>query len=75
MGSHSSLFHWWQYLSSIEPDFWVFLNASKTVLMVKPEHFDNAAAIIADTNVQVTVQGQQHLGVALGPHAFSKICY
>lgn len=60
---------------SMGPDLWVFLNASKTVLIVKSEHFDNGESISADTNIQVTVQGQKYLGVASGPHAFAKICY
>ena len=35
VGSHSSLLQWWQHPSS---DGCNFSNASKTVLVVKPEH-------------------------------------
>ena len=58
VGFLSSLFHWWQHLSSVGLDFGYFPNASKTVLILKPEHFVDAESIFADTNIQVTVQGQ-----------------
>lgn len=41
--------------------FWVFPNSSKTVLIVKPENFDDAESIFADANIWVTDQGQQHI--------------
>ena len=38
VGPLSSLFQWWQHLSSVGPDFSYFPNAAKTVLIVKPEN-------------------------------------
>lgn len=50
--------------------FGYFPNASKTVLIVKPEHLANAHSIFADTNIQVTARGQGHLGAALRSLSF-----
>ena len=72
VGSLSSLFQWWQNLSSDGPDFGYFPNASKTVLIVKPEHLAAAELVFAGTNIQITAQGQQHLGAALGTHSFTE---
>ena len=72
VGSLSSVFDWWQHLSSIGPKFGYFPNASKTVLIVKPEHLVNAQSIFADTNIQVTARGQRHLGAALGSRSFAE---
>ena len=43
----SFLFQWWQHRSSVGPDFRYFPNASKTVLIVKPEHLAAAEFIFA----------------------------
>ena len=45
VGSLSSIFNWWQHLSSVGPKFGYFPNASKTVLIVKPEHLANARSL------------------------------
>ena len=71
-GSLSSLLQWWQHLSSIGPKFGYFPNALKTVLIVKPEYFIDAKSIFADTNIQITDQGQRHLGAALGSRTYAK---
>ena len=63
VGPLFSLFQWWQHLSSVGPDFGYFPNASKTVLIVKPEHLAAAESIFANTNIQITAQGQRHLSL------------
>ena len=40
--------------------FGYFPNASKTVIIVKPEYLAAAESIFANTNIQITAQGQQH---------------
>ena len=65
VGPLSSLFHWWRHLSSAGPDFGYFPNASKTVLIVKPEHLAAAESIFASASIQIAAQGQRHLGAAL----------
>jgi len=63
---------WWQQLSSIGPDYDYFTNAAKTVLTVKPEHLSTAKAIFADSSIQITALGQQHLGADLGIREFAE---
>ena len=50
VGSLSMLSTWWQHLSSIGPDYGYFMNATKTVLIVKPEHLSSAQTMFANTN-------------------------
>ena len=52
VGSLSSLLQWWEHLSCDVPDFGYFPNASKTVLIVKPEHLTAAKSIFAGTNIK-----------------------
>ena len=51
-------------------DYGYFPNALKTVLTVKSHLLPVANAIFGGTNVQITDQGQCHLGTALGSHDF-----
>ena len=71
-GSPSSLFNWWQLLSSMGPKFGYFPNASKAVLIVKPEYFVIAQSVFANTNIHVTTQGQQYLDAALQTRSFAE---
>ena len=63
---------WWQLLSSLGPDYGYFPNTLKTVLIVKPHLLPVANSIFGGTNVQITDQGQRHLGAALGSHDFAE---
>jgi len=45
-------------------------NLSKTRLVVKPEHLPAAEAHFQDTGIQVTTQGQRHLGDTIGSRNF-----
>ena len=63
---------WWQLLSSLGSDYGYFPNALKTVLIVKPHLLPVANSIFGGTNVQITDQGQRHLGAALGSHDFAE---
>ena len=72
MGKLKLLHKWWQILSSLGPNFGYFSNASKTVLIVKPHLLTIAKSIFADTGMQITDQGQRHLGAALGSREFAE---
>lgn len=52
-------------LSSLGPDFGYFSNAFKAVLIVKPDLLSIVTAIFAGADVQITGQGQHHLGTLL----------
>ena len=62
----------WKHLSSIGLDYGYFTNATKTVLIVKPEDLSVAQTLFANTNIQITAHGQRHLGAALGSREFTE---
>ena len=72
VGTASALLDWWHHLVSAGPAFGYFPNSLKTFLIVKPEHLSPAESLFADTNITVRVEGQQHLGAALGSRAFAE---
>ena len=45
---------------------------SLNVLIVKPKHLAAAESIFACTSIQITTQGQRHLGAALGIRSFTE---
>ena len=71
-GNLKDLLQWWQHLTAIGPAFVYFPNATKTHLVVEPELMDKATKIFENTEVQVTTQGQRHLGTAIGTSSFAE---
>ena len=63
---------WWNELVDMGPLFGYYPNASKTYLVVKPEHEETAREAFADTDVNITTQGKRHLGAALGSKTFTE---
>ena len=50
----------------VGPDFEYYPNASKTHLVVKPELVNKAKRMFKNTDVQISTNGQRHLGAAMG---------
>ena len=69
-GSLSSLRDWWKALSSEGPAFGYHANASKTWLLTKEEHLQQAETLFGDTHVNITTRGRPHLGAPLGSEDF-----
>ena len=69
VGPVSKLLKWWHHLVSVGPAFGYFPNSSKTFFT---EYLSQADSLFANTNITVTVQGQKHLGAALGSRAFAE---
>ena len=65
-----TLHQWWQLITTIGPDFGYNPNASKTHLVVKPELASEAKRVFENTDVQISTNGQRHLGAAIGTHEF-----
>ena len=62
---------WWDVLVSYGPKFGYFPKASKTVLIIKDSSMASIAAeLFADTGIQITCQGERHLGAAIGNEEF-----
>ena len=52
------------------PSFGYHPNASKTYLVVKEEHEQQAKEVFTDTCINITMSGKRHLGAALGSKTF-----
>ena len=70
-GNLEALHQWWTHLSSVGPQFGYFPNAQKTHLVVKPEFENDAKRIFSNTDIQITLEGQRHLGAAIGTRSFA----
>ena len=69
-GCATGLRRWWDVLQSSGPLFGYYPNPRKTCLIVKSEHPRNAEAQFQGTGMQMTTQGQPHLGAPLGSKSF-----
>ena len=69
-GRLATLHQWWQLVTMIGPDYGYYPNASKTHLVVKPELVNEAKRMFKNTDVQISTNGQRHLGAAIGTHEF-----
>ena len=64
-GSLNGLHEWWSRLQSWGPSYGYFVNASKTWLIVKPEHLDVASEVFQNTSIGITSEGKRHLGASI----------
>jgi len=51
---------------------WLFVNSSKTFLIVKEVHLAQACSTFSDTGIQITTKGRRYLGSAVGSPGFVK---
>ena len=65
-GKLVSLLRWWKHLLAYGPMYGYFPNAAKTCLIVKPDQLNCAQTLFNGTNVQISCEGQRHLGAAIG---------
>ena len=66
VGRLNPIRHWWNQLNTAGPKFGYHPNASKTWLLTKEEHLDQARTLFNDTQVNITTHGRPHLGAPLG---------
>ena len=57
---------WWDELEETGPDFGYYANATKSWLIVKEEHYEQAVNVFGNSGVKITKEDQRHLGAALG---------
>ena len=72
-GKLVSLLCWWRHLLAYGPMYGYFPNAAKTCLIVKPDQLNCAQTLFNGTNVQISCEGQRHLGAAIGTRSFTEI--
>ena len=61
---------WWDALNTLGPDFGYFPNAKKSRITSKPSKEASVKEVFKDTAVNVTVQGQKHLGAVIGSREY-----
>jgi hypothetical protein len=69
-GKLTDIREWWDKLSICGPDYGYFPNATKTVVVTKPEHFERATNMFSDLELTVTTEGTRYLGAPVGSEDF-----
>ncbi|KAK3752216.1 hypothetical protein QZH41_002760 [Actinostola sp. cb2023] len=69
-GSIEEIKKWWNALNGTGPDLGYFPNGKKCWLIVKPEKEENARDAFKETAINVTTQGQTHLGAVVGSRSY-----
>lgn len=65
-GKLDELQNWWSALNIYGPKFGYNPQGQKSWLIVKQAHEQKAQTIFKDTEIQITVTGQRHLGAVIG---------
>ncbi len=65
-----NLRRWWDHLSAKGPLYGYFPKATKTILVIKPQHLESAKKIFDGTGIKIETGGTRHLGGALGTREF-----
>ncbi|KAG0729828.1 hypothetical protein GWK47_029540 [Chionoecetes opilio] len=65
-GKITELRKWWALLKENGPTIGYTPNTTKSILIVKPEHYENGVQLFSDSGVIVTKDGQRHLGAVIG---------
>ena len=60
-GALKQLKQWWEGIAELGPDYGYFPNATKTCLVVKEEHLEEAKQLFQETGVSITADGKRHL--------------
>ena len=61
-GTLETVHEWWTFLLAPGPKYGYSPNASKTILLVKSEHYERALQIFAWSGVNVTTDATKYLG-------------
>ena len=69
-GSLEAIKHWWDELTEAGPNLGYYPNATKCWLITKPEKVEGAGAIFEGTAINISTQGQCHLGAAMGSREY-----
>ena len=72
-GKLNEMKKWWDELNQTGPKYGYFPKPSKTILIVKdPEKLELANAIFGRTGITIDVNGERHLGAAIGSKSFKE---
>ena len=65
-------FSWWDELCVTGPKYGYSPLPTKTILIVKPEHEEKAKEVFRNSGVQVTKEGERHMGAVIGSSTFKE---
>ena len=69
-GTIDGLKTWWDMVIEWGPFIGYYAKPSKSWLIVKPEHLVYAREVFTGSGLQITTQGQRHLGAVVGSEQF-----
>ena len=69
-GSLEAIKQWWDELTEAGPNLGYYPNAKKCWLITKPEKVERARVIFEGAAINISTQGQKHLGSALGSREY-----
>ena len=75
IGKLKALLIWWKQLVKVAPNIGYYPKPEKSWLIVKPERFQLAQAMFAGTKINITKEGQKHLGASIGTSTYKKGLY
>ena len=64
-GKIIQLKHWWDTLCELGPKFGYYPEAHKSWLIIKEHTREHANVTFKDTNIQISSEGQRHLGAVI----------
>ena len=70
IGRLQQLKYWWEDINKLGPYIGYFPKATKSYLIVKVEHIEEAKALFSSSKIQITVRGNRHLGAIIGDPEF-----
>ena len=69
-GNLVNLKEWCEHIVQLGPKYGYYPNATKTWLIVKEGHLEEARTIFEGTGVAITAEGKRHLGAVIGTPTF-----
>ena len=72
-GKLAYLRSWWDRVTQTGPNFGYFVNASKSILIVKGEHHEEAKKLFEDSKIHITTLGSKYLGSTIGNTTFKEV--
>jgi hypothetical protein len=69
-GTLRELKRWWDLVLEYGPLLGYYAKPSKSWLILKEQYLDEAKTIFAGSGVQITTEGQRHLGAVLGSETY-----
>jgi len=71
-GKITSLREWWSHLIESGPKYRYYLQPTTSWLILKQEKLEDARRAFDETGIQITVEGEQHLGVVIGNEEYKE---